>query len=121
MQRSSAKLSSYPEFAGTLLGFDDYVSTSLLFSFFATESVRLTLGSDMVLEDVTELYVFYHAENQTNTSFAADSACSDYSGSNMKLPKILLNGNNICMVMSMYLPVAFRADPLLADSRRRRS
>ncbi|CAL8579738.1 RNA-binding protein lsm5 [Xanthoria parietina] len=46
------------EFAGTLLGFDDYVN--------------------MVLEDVTEF---------------------DYSGSHTKLPKILLNGNNICMLI----------------------
>ena len=30
--------------------------------------------------------------------FAAHIPCSDYSGSNIKLPKILLNGNNICMV-----------------------
>jgi len=46
------------EFAGTLLGFDDYVN--------------------MVLEDVTEF---------------------DYTGSQTKLPKILLNGNNICMLI----------------------
>ncbi|MCJ1291999.1 RNA-binding protein lsm5 [Xylographa carneopallida] len=46
------------EFAGTLLGFDDYVN--------------------MVLEDVTEF---------------------DYSGSQIKLSKILLNGNNICMLI----------------------
>ncbi|KKA25439.1 Small nuclear ribonucleoprotein (LSM5) [Rasamsonia emersonii CBS 393.64] len=46
------------EFAGTLLGFDDYVN--------------------MVLEDVTEF---------------------DYSGNQEKLPKILLNGNNICMLI----------------------
>ncbi|KAL8914200.1 MAG: hypothetical protein Q9172_007136 [Xanthocarpia lactea] len=46
------------KFAGTLLGFDDYVN--------------------MVLEDVTEF---------------------DYSGSHTKLPKILLNGNNICMLI----------------------
>lgn len=54
------------EFAGTLLGFDDYVN--------------------MVLEDVTEF---------------------DYSGSPTKLSKILLNGNNICMVRAM-LRHAFR-------------
>ena len=30
LQRSAAKLAVYSEFAGTLLGFDDYVSTSLL-------------------------------------------------------------------------------------------
>ncbi|MCJ1322851.1 RNA-binding protein lsm5 [Xylographa vitiligo] len=46
------------EFAGTLLGFDDYVN--------------------MVLEDVTEF---------------------DYSGTQIKLSKILLNGNNICMLI----------------------
>ena len=28
----------------------------------------------------------------------AGGICSDYSGTNAKLPKILLNGNNICMV-----------------------
>lgn len=32
-------------------------------------------------------------------------ACSDYSGSNTKLPKILLNGNNICMVCSYVVHV----------------
>jgi U6 snRNA-associated Sm-like protein LSm5 len=47
------------EFAGTLLGFDDYVN--------------------MVLEDVVEF---------------------DYAtGGQTKLPKILLNGNNICMLI----------------------
>jgi hypothetical protein len=30
--------------------------------------------------------------------FAADILGSDYTGSQTKLPKILLNGNNICMV-----------------------
>ncbi|KAJ4410268.1 RNA-binding protein lsm5 [Neurospora sp. IMI 360204] len=47
-----------PYFAGTLVGFDDYVN--------------------MVLEDVTEF---------------------DYSGNHTKLKKILLNGNNICMLI----------------------
>jgi len=46
------------EFAGTLLGFDDYVN--------------------MVLEDVIEF---------------------DYTGAQTRLPKILLNGNNICMLI----------------------
>lgn len=72
----------------------------------------------MVLEDVTELYVFYDAAAQIYTSFAADVACSDYSGSHTKLPKILLNGNNICMVTTMYSGEAFRADSLPAHSRR---
>ncbi|KAK3403559.1 putative U6 SNRNA-associated SM-LIKE protein LSM5 [Sordaria brevicollis] len=48
----------YSKFAGTLVGFDDYVN--------------------MVLEDVTEF---------------------DYSGNHTKLKKILLNGNNICMLI----------------------
>ena len=30
----------------------------------------------------------------------ADMSNSDYSGAQTKLPKILLNGNNICMVRS---------------------
>ncbi|KAF2733721.1 LSM-domain-containing protein [Polyplosphaeria fusca] len=46
------------EFAGRLLGFDDYVN--------------------MVLEDVTEI---------------------DPIGGDKKLPKILLNGNNVCMMV----------------------
>lgn len=29
---------------------------------------------------------------------AITDSCSDYSGNHTKLPKILLNGNNICMV-----------------------
>jgi U6 snRNA-associated Sm-like protein LSm5 len=61
------------EFSGTLLGFDDYVSMCLR----APLSVAILINLDMVLEDVTEF---------------------DYNGSQTKLPKILLNGNNICMV-----------------------
>ena len=37
-------------------------------------------------------------EIEFGSGFAAHIARSDYSGSNTKLPKILLNGNNICMV-----------------------
>ena len=70
----------------------------------------------MVLEDVTELYVFY--VDQVRHSVAADIACSDYSGSNTKLPKILLNGNNICMVMFMYPCGVVRADPVPVDTWR---
>jgi hypothetical protein len=32
----------------------------------------------------------------------ADMSCSDYSGGQTKLKKILLNGNNICMVRPLY-------------------
>jgi hypothetical protein len=36
--------------------------------------------------------------------FKTKHDCSDYSGSNTKLSKILLNGNNICMVTSFDKP-----------------
>ncbi|EXJ64898.1 hypothetical protein A1O7_01237 [Cladophialophora yegresii CBS 114405] len=87
------------DFAGTLIGFDDYVSmlspcsplsnawgglertvlTRLLLcdEGDAHADVNLPLWIDMVLEDVIEF---------------------DYTGAQTKLPKILLNGNNICMV-----------------------
>jgi hypothetical protein len=48
---------------------------------------------DMVLEDVIELYV-----RLTFGVFSYLRICSDYSGNHTKLSKILLNGNNICMV-----------------------
>jgi hypothetical protein len=48
-------LTAYPEFSGTLMGFDDYVSKSSPRSFYSGR--QLTRCSDMVLEDVTELYV----------------------------------------------------------------
>ena len=70
---------------------------------------RLTKFIDMVLEDVTELYVpclvqsakvilglattpDLHSVPSRLTSF------SDYTGAQIKLPKLLLNGNNVCMV-----------------------
>ncbi|KAI1912487.1 RNA-binding protein lsm5 [Ophidiomyces ophidiicola] len=65
------------EFSGTLLGFDDYVN--------------------MVLEDVTELYrwtTIFTFELCTDVL-----SISDYTGAQTKLPKILLNGNNICMLI----------------------
>ena len=53
---------------------------------------------DMVLEDVTELYErFRPKRSNRKTNYMLFH--SDYSGSNIKLPKILLNGNNICMVL----------------------
>ena len=48
----------------------------------------------MVLEDVTELQVL----ERLQCGLDADMKISDYSGGQTKLPKILLNGNNICMV-----------------------
>ena len=57
------------------------------------------MKQDMVLEDVTELYVYPKNEIAVAVAVLMNlGVCSDYSGSNTKLPKILLNGNNICMV-----------------------
>ncbi len=55
----------------------------------------------MVLEDVTELYVMLSLFVALGWAVISDRIVrgSDYSGSHTKLPKILLNGNNICMVM----------------------
>jgi small nuclear ribonucleoprotein (snRNP)-like protein len=52
----------------------------------------------MVLENVTELYAA--PEVLMDVTFA-DMPCSDYSGNHTKLKKILLNGNNICMVSDL--------------------
>lgn len=50
----------------------------------------------MVLEDVTELYGYLSLLllDPTNN-------LSDYTGNHTKLSKILLNGNNICMVRDL--------------------
>lgn len=63
------------------MGFDDYVN--------------------MVLEDVTELYVPPSCHYATRPSpYLYSLSSSDYSGNHTKMSKILLNGNNICMVCS---------------------
>lgn len=52
---------------------------------------------DMVLEDVTELYVL--SKKPTVVNYMSNKINhSDYAGNQEKLPKILLNGNNVCMV-----------------------
>lgn len=51
--------------------------------------------SDMVLEDVTELFVL---RRSPSCILHLTKFSSDYSGNQEKLPKILLNGNNVCMV-----------------------
>ncbi|CAI7604298.1 unnamed protein product [Penicillium manginii] len=67
------------EFSGTLLGFDDYVSEYPFPDMKRIDRrVILMEFADMVLEDVTEF---------------------DYTGAQVKLPKLLLNGNNICMLI----------------------
>lgn len=83
------------EFAGTLLGFDDYVSvyTRVAPAPFLAHQELL----DMVLEDVTELYA-PRSYIALPPSKIITVVASDYTGSQTKLPKILLNGNNICMV-----------------------
>jgi hypothetical protein len=48
---------AYEEFSGTLLGFDDYVSEYPCMRS-ATISPGTNFNLDMVMEDVTELYVF---------------------------------------------------------------
>ncbi|KAI6302581.1 hypothetical protein MCOR03_007711 [Pyricularia oryzae] len=68
------------EFSGLLVGFDDYVN--------------------MVLEDVTELYVPPSCHYATRPSpYLYSLSSSDYSGNHTKMSKILLNGNNICMLI----------------------
>lgn len=52
---------------------------------------------DMVLEDVTELYVSFKKAITYHT-VSNNRNYSDYAGNQEKLPKILLNGNNVCMV-----------------------
>jgi small nuclear ribonucleoprotein (snRNP)-like protein len=52
----------------------------------------------MVLEDVTELYVLIGDLSRSNCGNGSLKLHSDYSGNHTKLSKILLNGNNICMV-----------------------
>ncbi|KAL9101367.1 MAG: hypothetical protein Q9163_003369 [Psora crenata] len=83
------------EFAGTLLGFDDYVSMLFPEQYFVMENI-IMLMLDMVLEDVTELSAVL---TQATTVRDADSFRSDYNGTSTKLSKILLNGNNICMLI----------------------
>lgn len=107
------------EFAGTLLGFDDYVSRSALSSSCDIEHVtNPSLRHGAGRRDRIVRFLFYVAGDHNQPSFAADIPCSDYSGSNTKLPKILLNGNNICMVTTVYSDGVFLADSLPAYSRR---
>jgi hypothetical protein len=53
----------------------------------------------MVLGDVTELYAAYRL---LSTPIMVLTVFSDYSGNHTKLSKILLNGNNICMVQNSF-------------------
>ncbi|KAI0589710.1 U6 snRNA-associated Sm-like protein LSm5 [Pyrenophora tritici-repentis] len=68
---------SHSKFTGKLVGFDDYVN--------------------MVLEDVTEMY--RQPLIAINMDFVTNADGSDPAEGNIKLPKILLNGNNICMMV----------------------
>lgn len=82
----------------------------------------------MVLEDVTELFVFQIHLTLSNKVILRIWS-SDYSGSNTKLPKILLNGNNICMVPTpsvrgvcslIFLGSSSREEKVLKQLHRRR-
>ncbi len=94
---------SLSEFAGTLVGFDDYVST-----------LHAPPPTPPSSTPQTKLTSHRHGHGRchrvVSTSWSpppaplqnhADvDALSDYSGNHTKLKKILLNGNNICMVSS---------------------
>lgn len=87
---------------------------------------------DMVMEDVTELYV-YLVPNQWDSRivrflmrqfplficFISNRPSSDYTGAQIKLPKLLLNGNNVCMVRTSSVLLTARRLILcsLVDSR----
>ena len=76
---------------------------------------HLTWTLDMVLENVTELWA---PGFQTSDYHTTDSATSDYSGGRTKLAKILLNGNNVCMVRLELQLSTMLLTYLVADSRR---
>lgn len=83
------------EFSGTLMGFDDYVSmysdstpncvSKLTFCFQIWYLKTWPSCAHILLNTIHWNTNFHH---------------SDFSGAQTKLPKILLNGNNICMVSS---------------------
>lgn len=85
-------LTHFAEFTGTLMGFDDYVSTWWIIGALCASLITGRYGPrkcDRVVSTVR----FY---TRMYTTFLHQG--SDYSGTQTKLSKILLNGNNICMV-----------------------
>lgn len=84
------------EFSGTLLGFDDFVSMCY--------NMPGLLDADLLT--IYQIWCWRMSPNSTpppslvslaNVCIKADLQHSDYTGATTKLPKILLNGNNICM------------------------
>ena len=72
----------------------------------------------MVLEDVTEMYVVPRP-HRSNFLVGTDTTISDPAEGNVKLPKILLNGNNICMVLLMFRISTDVADRMTDGAGRR--
>ena len=106
------------EFAGTLLGFDDYVSMYLLLPLSPVLSGSSPLcsiqecsahtgrrhgprGRDGIVRPIrTPIPFASPSPNCCPRELKGKSVdYSDYTGENIKLDKILLNGNNVCMVL----------------------
>ena len=88
------------EFSGTLLGFDDFVS-----------KWRHTLLEYENILIIIQTWCSKTLPNSTPLTTRKDDPKltynnSDYSGATSKLPKILLNGNNICMASVCVLGLA---------------
>lgn len=94
------------EFSGTLVGFDDYVSKLKLWRFYdprdGREELELTCHQTWSSRTSPSCKlippVLKNEEVRPSRASIDLSFHSDYSGQHVKLPKILLNGNNICMV-----------------------
>jgi hypothetical protein len=64
--------------------------------------------------------MFLDTTDQLDMSIKADESHSDPAEGNVKLPKILLNGNNICMVLIGFHKSNGFADKIADGSWRRR-
>lgn len=87
------------EFTGTLLGFDDFVSECYCSYPLALSLTFHLMLVDMVLEDVTELYIspsYILVVLYPQTTFSSET--TPQGKKTTKLAQTLLNGNNICMV-----------------------
>lgn len=83
------------EFSGTLVGFDDYVSKlHLVASQIDIQNI------DAIRHGAGGCHRIVRGPNIANWYQCTDPS-SDYTGNHTKLSKILLNGNNICMVRTI--------------------
>jgi small nuclear ribonucleoprotein (snRNP)-like protein len=91
------KLTTTTEFSGTLLGFDDFVS-KWRHTLLECENVLIIIQTwcSKTLPNSTPL-----TTRKEDLKLIFND--SDYSGATSKLPKILLNGNNICMASKRVL------------------